>query len=330
MAWLTWRAAMTEGLYGPAGFYRRPEGPAGHFRTSVHASPYFAAAVRTLARVAGLDHVVDMGAGRGELLGMLHSLDPELTLHGVEIVERPADLPEAVSWSAELPVQKNALLFANEWLDSIPVDVVEQTEDGPRVVEVNPATGEERLGAPPSAQDTAWLDRWWPLTDAEPGDRAEVGSPRDEAWAMAVGSLRSGLAVAVDYGHERAARPPYGTLCAYRHGLQVPVVPDGSCDISMHVALDSCAAAGERAGATTTLLTTQRAALRALGLRGARPPLDLASTAPQTYLHELRAAGQQAELRDPGGLGRFAWLVQCVGVPLPPPFLPIAEPDGAR
>lgn len=312
---------MTEALYGPAGFYRRPEGPAGHFRTSAHASPFFAAAVRTLARAAGLDDVIDVGAGRGELLRVLHVLDPDLSLHGVEVVDRPADLPDGVSWSAELPEQKVALLFANEWLDSIPVDVVEQTEDGPRVVEVDPATGEERLGAPPGAQDTAWLDRWWPLADAEPGDRAEIGSPRDDAWAMAVGSLRHGVAVAVDYAHERNARPPYGTLCAYRKGLQVPVVPDGSCDISVHVALDSCAATGERAGATTTLLTTQRAALRALGVRGARPPVELAHTAPQTYLRELQAAGQQGELLDRGGLGAFGWLVQCVGVALPSPLV---------
>ncbi|NED77150.1 hypothetical protein G3I51_33510, partial [Streptomyces sp. SID9944] len=30
--WLGWRAAARDALYGPAGFYRRPEGPAGHFR----------------------------------------------------------------------------------------------------------------------------------------------------------------------------------------------------------------------------------------------------------------------------------------------------------
>jgi SAM-dependent MidA family methyltransferase len=321
VAWLTWRAATAEALYGPSGFYRRPEGPAGHFRTSVHASPYFAAAVRTLARAAGLEHVVDLGAGRGELLGGLHGLDPALSLHGIEIADRPADLPEAVAWSGKLPAQDVALVFANEWLDAIPIDVVEQTEDGPRVVEVDPASGEERLGGPPSAEDAAWLHRWWPLDHAEPGDRAEVGHPRDEAWAMVIGSLRSGVAVAVDYAHERAARPPYGTLSAYREGRAVSVVPDGSCDISTDVALDACAAAGERAGATTTLLTTQRAALRALGLRGGRPPIELARTAPQTYLRELQAAGQQAELLDPGGLGRFHWLVQCVGVPLPPPLV---------
>src|ERR687894_138545 len=100
MAWVTWRAAMTEALYGPEGFYRRPEGPAGHFRTSVHASPFFASAVLTLARAAELSTVIDVGAGRGELVRVLHRLDPTLSLHGVDVADRPADLPEEISWSA--------------------------------------------------------------------------------------------------------------------------------------------------------------------------------------------------------------------------------------
>lgn len=311
---------MTEALYGPGGFYRRSEGPAGHFRTSVHASPLFAASVLALAQATQLDAVVDVGSGRGELLRALHWLEPGLGLHGVEIADRPADLPEAIGWSAELSRYDGALLFANEWLDAIPLDVVEQTDDGPRIVEVDPGTGEERLAGPPTPEDTAWLARWWPLADAEPGDRAEVGRPRDDAWAAAVGSLSAGIAVAVDYGHERQVRPPFGTLSGYRKGRMVPAVPDGSCDLSAHVAIDACAAAGERAGATATLVTTQRTALRALGVSAARPPLELAESDPQLYLRKLQAAGEGQELLDPAGLGRFHWLVQCVGVPLPPPL----------
>ncbi len=324
MAWRTWRAATAEALYGPAGFYRRPEGPAGHFRTSVHASPLFASAVLALARAAELDAVVDVGAGRGELLRALHRLDPGLRLHGVDLADRPADLPAGVAWSAAPPAGEPALLFANEWLDAVPVDVVEQAGDGPRIVEVDPATGDERLGGPPGAEDAAWLARWWPLDGAEPGERAEIGRPRDEAWAAAVAALPRGVAVAVDYAHDRAARPPFGSLAGYRAGRAVAAVPDGSCDISTHVALDACAAAGERAGASATLLTSQRAALRALGLHGGHPPIELARSDPPAYLRALQATGQQAELIDPRGLGRFTWLVQCVGAPLPPPLRPLA------
>jgi SAM-dependent MidA family methyltransferase len=318
MAWLGWREATQAALYGPDGFFRRPEGPAGHFRTSVHASPLFAGALLRLARAAGTDTVIDVGAGRGELLRTLHHLDPSLTLHGVDLADRPPRLPSAVSWSAQLPADTIGLLVANEWLDNVPLDVVEQSTDGPRLVEVDPATGTERLAGAPEPDDISWLDRWWPLD--EPGDRAEIGRPRDAAWAAAIGSLRCGLAVAIDYTHELGARPAYGTLCGYRDGRAVPAVPDGSCDITAHVALDACAAAGQEAGAAATLRATQRDALRALGVRGARPSLELAQTAPMAYLQKLQHAGEEAELLDPGGLGGFGWLVQCVGVPLPLAF----------
>jgi SAM-dependent MidA family methyltransferase len=312
---------MQAALYGERGFYRRPEGPAGHFRTSVHASlhgsGHLARALLRLARAAGLDAVVDVGAGRGELLRTLHELDPALRLHGVEVAARPDDLPEALTWSAEVRVDRPALLVANEWLDNVPVEVVERTRDGVRLVLVDPATGKEQLGGPPAGEDAAWLARWWPLADAQPGDRAEVGRSRDEAWAAAVGALPAGLAVAVDYAHSRENRPPFGTLTGFRAGREVRPVPDGSCDVTAHVALDACAAAGEQAGATTTVLTTQRAALHALGVRGERPPLELARSEPVAYLRKLAAATEAAELTAAGGLGDFGWLVHAVGVPLP-------------
>ena len=324
MAWLPWRAAMAEALYGPQGFYRRPEGPAGHFRTSVHASPFFAAAVAELAREAGLTTVVDVGAGRGELVRTLHHLAPDLDLHAVEIADPPPDLPSAISWSDTLGSYDNALLFANEWLDAIAVDVVELSEDGPRLVEVDTATGEERLAGPPAAEDAAWLAQWWPLTEDEDRIRADVGLPRDVAWASAIKALRSGIAVAVDYGHERDTRPAADTVCGYRQGRVVLAVPDGSCDLTAHVAIDACAAAGEAAGATSTLRTRQRTALRALGVRGGRPPIELASSDPREYLRGLQGAGQQAELIDGTGLGRFYWLLQAVDVELPPSIVAAA------
>ena len=320
VAWLTWRAATAQALYGPEGFYRRPEGPAGHFRTSVHASPLFAGAVLELARAAGLSAIVDVGSGRGELLRTLHRMDPQMRLHGVDLAERPPDLPADITWSAEVGTHTDVLLFANEWLDAIPLDVVEKTRDGLRLVEVDPSTGEQRLGDAPDEADEAWLRQWWPLDDAEPGDRAEIGRPRDDAWAAAVGGLGESLAVAVDYAHLRQTRPAYDTLVGYRTGRVVPAVPDGSCDISAHVAIDACAAAGERAGASTTVLTTQREALRALGVRGGRPPIELAKTDPVAYMQGLSGAGQAAELTDAAGLGRFAWLVQAVGRTVPDPL----------
>ncbi|MCE7002745.1 SAM-dependent methyltransferase [Kibdelosporangium philippinense] len=297
--WMSWRAATERALYAKDGFYRSAGQPARHFRTSVHASPRFAAALLSLMPDAA--SIVDVGAGDG---GLLAQLDTDARLIAVEKAPRPADLPARIEWVAELPDEITGLVIANEWLDNIPVDVVELASDGPHLVEVS-RDGTERLGGPPDEADVAWLERWWPL--AEEGQRAEIGRPRDEAWADLVKRVHRGVVVAADYGHTLDSRPFYGSLTGYRQGRQVAPVPDGSCDITAHVALDSCAAAVPETG-----LTTQRDALRSLGIIGKRPPIELARADPQGYLRELQRAGEEAELIDRHGLGSFGWLVHSL------------------
>ncbi|MFC6597197.1 SAM-dependent methyltransferase [Kitasatospora paranensis] len=320
MTWMRWRPAADRALYGADGFYRRPEGPAGHFRTSVHASGLYAGAVARLlgevdAALGRPDELafVDVGAGRGELVtGVLAALPPDTAArvrpYAVELAARPAGLPDAVLWTDTVPSGAVGLLFANEWLDNVPLDVAERDADGAlRYVEVAPDGG-ERLGGALDAADAAWAERWWP-----DGDRVELGGPRDAAWAAAVGALERGLAVAVDYAHTAGARPPFGTLTGFRAGREVPPVPDGSCDLTAHVALDAAAVPGVH-----SLWTTQRDALHALGVHGGRPPLALASDDPAAYLRALGGAGEAAELTDRGGLGAFGWLLQAVRMPVPP------------
>lgn len=323
--WRGWRAATEAALYGPGGFYRRPEGPAGHFRTSVHASPLYARAVaRLLCRVdealgrPGTLDFVDMGAGRGELVaGVLAELPAGVASrvrpYAVELAGRPAGLDDRITWSSEPPEGIRGVLFANEWLDNVPVEVAEADPEGvPRRVLVR-RDGRERLGEPVSGADAEWLARWWPLPPEE-GLRAEIGLPRDDAWASAVARVERGLAVAVDYAHTVDTRPPFGTLTGFREGRETTPVPDGTCDITAHVALDACAAHPTARTLPGARLLTQRDALRALGVTGARPPLALASTNPSEYVRALASAGEAAELTAPGGLGDFGWLLQPVGL----------------
>jgi SAM-dependent MidA family methyltransferase len=339
---MSWRAAMTSALYGPDGFFvRAPDGPAGHFRTSVHASPLFAGALlHLIERVdAALDRpdpfdLVDVGAGRGELLSALRTLlfvvrdeadkgdYPETTtprsrrlgerirFTAVEVTPRPRELDGGIRWRRAVPDGIVGVLLATEWLDNVPLDVAE-VDGGGRIrrVLVDPATGVETLGGSVHAADMFWLARWWPGR-AEPGERAEIGWPRDVAWADAVSSVRRGCALAVDYGHIRDRRPDLGTLAGFRDGRQVAPVPDGSCDVTAHVAMDAVA---EAAG-TPYALVTQRDALRALGVDGGRPPLELARTDPAGYLRALAGAGAAAELTDPAGLGGHWWLLHTIGI----------------
>ncbi|MER5606920.1 SAM-dependent methyltransferase [Micromonospora tulbaghiae] len=353
---------MERALYGPDGFFVSGAGPAAHFRTSVHASPGFAAClVRQLEMVdAALGHparldVVDVGAGRGELLrALLAQAAPELTARirpvAVERAARPPDLPSEIDWRPDIPDGITGLLLATEWLDNVPVDVAVHTPAGWRVLLVDPRTGEETVGPPPSPTDTTWLTAWWPPTPTPAptpvikefvaaegpdqdtnslinavgevggagaaGGRAEIGVGRDLAWAEAVGRVARGLALAVDYGHLRESRPLDGTLTGYRGGRQVPPVPDGSCDVTAHVAMDSVASAGERVARCAYSLVSQREALRALGADGGRPPLSLAGRDPAGYLRALATASAAAELTDPAGLGGHLWLRQPVGVAL--------------
>jgi SAM-dependent MidA family methyltransferase len=325
--WLTWSEATKSALYGHGGFYQRPEGPAAHFRTSVHASAYFARAVLALLAAvdAELGHparldLVDMGAGRGELLLAVQALlvaQPDLAgrvkLHAVELAERPPGLPDTIAWTDDLPESSVGLVVANEWLDNIPVDVVEAGPDGARRVVVDPASGDESPGGPVGLRDAGWLAHWWPLGEADEGERAEIGFPRDVAWGAAVRSLDRGLAVAIDYGHLRAERVAgayaTGTLTGYRDGRLVPPVPDGSCDLTAHVAMDSCESAGRRAGATSSVLARQADVLGALGLERSAPQISTAD--------RLRHLSEAGELLDQNGLGAFWWLIQAIGIPLP-------------
>lgn len=333
MPWLTWERAWQQALYGPEGFYRR-QAPAAHFRTSVNAGPVLGAALAGLARACGLERVVDIGSGRGELLAALRHSDPDLMLVGVDVVDRPPSLPAGVAWVRsgggclpgppdDLPegILEGALVVAHEWLDDVPCPVVERDDTLTwRQVEVEVRTGRERLGAPAGADQSSWLDRWWVLPDPAPGDRAEVGLPRDVAWGQLVARARGCVLLAVDYVHAAPDRPARGTLIGYRDGLACEPVPDGSADITAHVAIDAVAAAGVDAGAGTdagiavdSVLTTQRSALRALGVTGALPAASGAAADPAAYLAALSQASLAVELLDPGGLGGFGWLLQSTG-----------------
>lgn len=295
-----WRQAWSEALYGQDGFFLR-ERPADHFRTSVAASPVFAAAVRRLAglvddalgRPDPFD-VVDVGAGRGELLSSLPDVPARWRLTGVDLAPDP-DVP--FRWTAQVP-ETTGLLFSNEWLDDVPLDVL---FDG-RLVEVA-QDGTEVLGGPAPEEALAWAGRWWPQ-----GRRVEVGLSRDRAWADAVGQVRRGLAVAVDYGHVLGDRGTWGdrrpTLTGWRGGRPVHAIPDGTCDLTAHVALDSLQGR----------LISQAQALALLGVDATPPAKALSRTDPRCYLARLAEASSSAELLDRRGLGAYGWVVVPVRV----------------
>lgn len=308
-----WERAWHEALYGPEGFYRSPSGPAAHFATATHGrtGAVLAEALLRLAHQHGLTRVVDVGAGRGELLSRLHDIDPALHLTGVDVVTRPRDLPAPVGWlvspgGPNLPEGlgrlTSALVVAHEWLDVVPCAIAEVDADGILRERLVDRAGAESWGAPLAGESLAWSEAHWPVS--EPGQRVEVGLTRDRAWAGLLHRMDSGIAVAVDYGHRRGERPAEGTLTAYRSGRQVEPVPDGTCDLTAHVAMDSL---------DHTELLDQRTVLRGLGIKGTPPPHDLARSDPAGYLRALEQAGAAAALTARGGFGDFLWALRPVG-----------------
>ncbi|HET7399453.1 MAG TPA: SAM-dependent methyltransferase [Intrasporangium sp.] len=287
--------------------------------------------------------IVDVGAGRGELAtALLHAaqgilpearpLPPDIWGDGyrqgdippprylggggvrvvaVDVTPRPPELDPRVEWlrspggpdlPADLRDLDDALVVAHEWLDVVPCTIAEVGDDGTlREVLVDPRSGAESPGAPVDGPDRDWATAHWPPRG--PGDRIEIGRSRDEAWSALVDRVRSGVLVAVDYGHTRASRPAGGTLTAYRRGRETRPVPDGSCDLTAHVAMDSL---------EHDDLVTQRDALRRLGLTGRPPELAGAASDPAAYLVALERSTHEAHLIAPGGYGAFWWAVRRI------------------
>ena len=337
---LPWSSAWQRAAFGPGGFYSTGAGarmwPHRFFRTSVHVGAVFHAALATLLVDVDvrLDHpdvldLVDIGAGRGELLpGLLDALPRDVAARvravAVDVHAPPDDLDPRVRWVVgaapdAVPRGIRGLVVANEWLDDVPLDVVQLDDDlTPRLVLVT-RDGTETLG-PRLDDDEAWaargldavrardwVERWWPLTpeaSAYPGDRAEIGVTRDDAWREVVARVDAGTALAIDYGHHREQHRR-ASLTGYRLAGRVSApVPDGSINLTAHVAVDSVAeAVGVRKA-----IRRQRESLQALGVSATLPASSLAAHDPSAYADALQAASDSAELLDPSGLWAFVWV----------------------
>src|SRR5207253_8142153 len=104
---------------------------------------------------------VDMAAGRGELAtAVLAALPADVNARtrvcAVEVADRPAALDHRIEWLCEPPKDITGLLFANEWLDNVPVEIAETDSSGvPRRVLVR-RDGRERLGEPVAGAEAEW------------------------------------------------------------------------------------------------------------------------------------------------------------------------------
>ena len=212
--------------------------------------------------------VIDIGSGSGRLLEQLAPFVPEdITWMGVDIRERPPELDPRIGWHRTeidgstrditgFDGQVCGVVIAHEFLDDVPCTVVELDADLiPRLVLVDEATGIEVIGPPlrdvaarrllghTTDEHCEWLDVWWPPT--RPMARREIGVERERIWSRLTGIVASGFAVAIDYAHRLDERSAglwdAGTLRGFAHGRPSSAIPDGSVNITAHVALDALA-----------------------------------------------------------------------------------------
>lgn len=225
---LTWSQAMVRTHQQPNGFSANHHAE-DHFTTSLDVGDHIARVVLRRCLEAADRHgiaepwIVDVGAGRGTLLRQLMALGfPRQRLLGVDVRARPADLEvEWVQGVAPGCVPRLAgLLFAHEFLDDVPADLVENGR-------VMTTAGTPGPLADPA--DVQWLRRW------AGSDTGLVGRRRDLVWTDLVQRVVAGEAIAVDFSG--------GGPVGHRHGRQVRPVPDGNTDICAGVDMRSCRSA---------------------------------------------------------------------------------------
>ncbi len=240
---------------------RDPFGAAGDFVTAPEVSQMFgelvgAALADCWARAgAPSDAIyVELGPGRGTLAAdALRVLRAAGFAGGVHLVETSPVLRQAQAQAVpdahwhdaieDLPARP-LLLVANEFLDALPV---RQLVGGAERRVVVAANG---------------------LAFDRDGEVVEVSPTRDQAVAAIATCLAAmgGVALFIDYGHERSA--PGDTLQAVRGHAFAPVLHDpGEQDLTAHVDFEAVAHAAAESGATATAVVTQGNWLERLGIR---------------------------------------------------------------
>jgi len=222
----------------------------------------------------------------------------------------PQNGAQQTALAAGVPV----LLFANEFFDALPVQIVGSL--GSLRVDARDGRFVESW-APTSAEELEFLDRY--SIHPEAGERVEVPLVAQQHAEYAVRSIDRGLFIAIDYGYtreEQLAGRHRGTLKAIRqHSVSGnPYEAPGEQDITADVNFTGLAAALERRGWRAQKLVTQSQFLMGIGEAN-----QFADAFEDCRLPQERAkvALQLKHLVTPAGMGEsFHVLVASKGIDL--------------
>jgi SAM-dependent MidA family methyltransferase len=313
-------------LYGPAGFYTRPDdgGRAGRrgaaFLTSPEIGPLFGAVLARyldaawdeLGRPAGFT-VVDAGTGPGTLARSILAARPAcldaghyvaVELSAAQRARHPAD----VESRADLPEGPiDGVIVANELLDNLPfrLCVFDGAWREAFVAEAADGTFAEVLSAPLDP-----IPAVLPVTPVH-GSRAPLHHVAVGWLAEARSRLRNGRLLVIDYGRASTAAlaqsPWREWVRTYRHhqrGEHYLIAP-GSQDITVELAIDQFP--------PPDVVATQAQFLRRWGIAElvdeGNALWAATAAAPSVRSMAMRSrAVEAAALLDPAGLGAFSAL----------------------
>jgi len=220
---------MEVALYHPQfGYYRIPRDPFGKdgdFYTAEQLQPVFGRLIRKeidslFAQMPGISRtVVELGAGREEMRGALEGI----TYLPIE------------SADGAMPAEFSGIVFANEFFDALPVDVVVRRGDRVLLRRVDYQDGRFAfIDAETASDGTAGL-----IDVLEDNQVIEVSTAAMEWMDRIAAALVRGFVLLIDYGYTRRelVRFPEGTLMSYRHHrTSEDVLSDpGTRDITAHV-----------------------------------------------------------------------------------------------
>ncbi len=331
-------------LYEPdAGYYaRRKEqfGKAGDFYTSsdVHAvfGRLMARQFEEMWRVLGSPErieIVELGPGRGlfarDVLDWSRQRFPNFfcALH-YTLVEASAVLREKLAATLQEHLKagkafiagdiasyvstENAIVFANEFFDALPVEVLSH-HGAMRVGWEAGRFAESFVSA--SAAEMEYLDRY-SVHPAE-GERVEAGLEAQRWMPRIAGAVPRGFVVIIDYGYTREellAGRHRGTIMCYRQhsASDNPYQAPGEQDITAHVNFTALRAAGEQASLDCLALVTQTQFLMGIGEQTQFSDAFEDARLPQ---ERAKRALQLKHLVTPAGMGEtFHVLVMSKGV----------------
>ena len=236
----------------------------------------------------------------------------------VDDTRGPADWELAGSSSAlaplsrQLPAGVPLIIFANEFFDALPVEVL-SANGALRIGARQNAFVEEWAASSPSERE--FLDRWG--IQPHGGERTEICLAAMDYAKRAAAAIQGGFLIAIDYGYtrdEQLAGRHLDTLMTYREHWATPdpyQVP-GEQDITAHVNFTALAAALESGGLETYKLRKQSQFLLGIGENDQFADAFEECRLPQ---EKAKVALQLKHLVTPMGMGEtFHVLVASKGV----------------